>query len=101
MKYLWEIGAQVRAYDPEAKKKPAKVFMEKEMILTLCDSADAAIDGADALVIVTGWQEFRSPDFAKLKSTLKDPVIVDGRNLYKPEQMKELDITYYAIGRGE
>ncbi len=68
--------------------------------LKLCKTADEALDGADCLVIVTEWQQFRSPNFDAIKSKLKDPVIVDGRNLYSPEQMAKKGITYYAIGRG-
>ena len=75
--------------------------MVSEKTLTICSSAETALEGADALVIVTDWQEFRSPDLDKILSTLNDPVIIDGRNLYNPEHMKELGITYYGIGRGE
>lgn len=100
MEALWDIGAKVRAYDPIALKECSRIYPAQEN-LTLCESADIALDGADALVIVTEWQEFKSPDFNKIKETLKDPVIVDGRNLYNPEQMKSMGITYYGIGRGE
>ena len=101
MQQLWRIGAKVRAYDPVAKKNCEILYGKDKEDLVLCDSADEALNGSDALVIATEWQEFRSPDFENIKQTLKDPVIVDGRNLYRPEQMKELGITYYAIGRGE
>jgi UDPglucose 6-dehydrogenase len=100
MKYLWSIGAKVKAYDPAANHVCIRLYGERDDLL-ICESKNETLEGADALVIVTEWQEFRSPDFDKIKSTLKDPVIVDGRNLYNPEQMKELGITYYAIGRGE
>ena len=100
MKYLWKIGAKVRAYDPAANQVCEQMYGDRDD-LTICDSAEEALIDSDALVILTEWQEFRSPNFTHIKSTLKDPVIVDGRNLYSPEQMKEMGITYYAIGRGE
>jgi UDPglucose 6-dehydrogenase len=69
--------------------------------LVYCEDQMAALQGADALVVVTEWQLFRSPDFAQIKQTLKQPVIFDGRNIYDPIQLKREGITYYAIGRGE
>jgi len=101
MKQLWQIGAQIQAYDPIAHENCELLYGKNKEGLRLCDSADGALMGADALVIVTEWQEFRSPDFERIKQNLRDPVIVDGRNLFKPDQMKELGITYFAIGRGE
>ena len=68
--------------------------------LTLCESSYDALDGADALVIVTEWQEFRSPDFQRIKENIRDAVIIDGRNLYEPETVEASGLTYYAIGRG-
>jgi UDPglucose 6-dehydrogenase len=67
--------------------------------LELCDSAEDALHGADALAIVTEWQEFRSPDFAKIKQELSSAVVFDGRNLYDPALMTAQGLTYYAIGR--
>jgi len=101
MQQLWRIGAKVKAYDPVAKKSCEILYGTKKEGLILCDTAEDALHNADALVIATEWQEFRSPDFDKIKATLKDPVIVDGRNLYRPDQMKDLGFTYYGIGRGE
>ncbi len=101
MKQLWRIGAKVRAYDPVANANCELLYGKNKDDLTLCDNADEALSGADALVIATEWQEFRSPNFEKIKQSLKDPVIVDGRNLYKPDKMKALGFNYYAIGRGE
>lgn len=101
MKQLWRIGANVRAYDPVANKNCETLYGKNKEGLVLCNSASEALEGADALVIATEWQEFRSPDFEQIKESLKDPVIVDGRNLYKPDQLKDMGITYYAIGRGE
>ena len=99
MEALWEEGARVRAYDPEAMAEARRLYPDEER-LTFCDSAYAALDGADALAIITEWQEFRSPDFATIKDALADPVIFDGRNLYEPETMDLFGIRYYAIGRG-
>ena len=100
MEALWDAGATVRAYDPEAMDEARRLYPD-ESRLVLCDSADAALDGADALAIVTEWQEFRSPDFDRIKSELAAPVIFDGRNLYDPDMLHSLGITYYAIGRGQ
>lgn len=69
--------------------------------LTICASAYEAVEGADALVIATEWQEFRSPDFDRLKASLKQPAIFDGRNLYDPQLLKRFGFSYYAVGRGE
>lgn len=99
MEALWKIGAKVQAYDPISHQECEKLYGKRDN-LTLCSSANAALDGADALAIVTEWQEFRSPDFKQIKHLLNDPVIVDGRNLYSPEHMDELGFIYYAIGRG-
>jgi UDPglucose 6-dehydrogenase len=91
-------GASVRAYDPAAREEARKLFLNKKDIL-IVDSADAALEGADALAIVTEWQEFRSPDFTALKAKLKSPAIFDGRNLYDPPALKAQGIAYYPIGR--
>ena len=68
--------------------------------MTLVERAEAALQGADALLIVTEWKEFRTPDFDAIKSTLKAPIVFDGRNLYDPKLMKTLGIDYRGIGRG-
>ncbi|WP_141453070.1 UDP-glucose/GDP-mannose dehydrogenase family protein [Pseudoxanthomonas sp. z9] len=96
---LWEGGAKVRAYDPEASHEARRIFGERDD-LVLCDSAASALDGADALVVVTEWKQFRSPDFSRLKSLLKDAVIFDGRNLYEPAEVEQAGLAYYGIGRG-
>ncbi|RQT59591.1 UDP-glucose/GDP-mannose dehydrogenase family protein [Burkholderia cepacia] len=103
---LLERGATVRAYDPVAIDEARRVFAldfdtdpGALARLHLVDTQDIAVTGADALVIVTEWKEFRSPDFTRLKAELKAPVIFDGRNLYEPDAMAELGIDYYAIGR--
>jgi UDPglucose 6-dehydrogenase len=98
MERLWDAGARVQAYDPEAMQETARIYPDQDG-LTLCDTAEATLDGADALVIVTEWQEFRSPDFDQIKKSLSEPVIFDGRNLYEPSLLSTMGITYYAIGR--
>ena len=95
---LLAAGAQVRAYDPVARDEAAKVFKGDPRI-SLAESASSALDGCDALCIVTEWQEFRSPDFEAVKSRLATPAIFDGRNLYDPVAMKKLGIEYFPIGR--
>ena len=96
---LLKAGAEVRAYDPVARAEAQRIFAGRAGI-TLAKSAYEAADGADALAIVTEWQEFRSPDFERLKQILKNPVIFDGRNLYDPAMAARFGLTYYAIGRG-
>ncbi len=96
---LWEAGAKVRAFDPEAGQEARRIFGERDDLL-LCDSAQQALEGADALVVVTEWKQFRSPDFAQLKSALRAAVIFDGRNLYDPRQVEDAGVAYYGIGRG-
>jgi len=100
MEALWEIGATVQAYDPIAAKECHRIYGTRDD-LKLCISSEDALIGADVLVIATEWQEFRSPDFGKLKEELTDPVIIDGRNLYNPAFLKELGFKYFAIGRGD
>jgi UDPglucose 6-dehydrogenase len=96
---LWEGGARVRAYDPEATDEARRIFGERDD-LVFCDSAYDALDGADALVVVTEWKQFRSPDFVRLRETLKDAVVFDGRNLYDPQEIEAAGLAYYGIGRG-
>jgi UDPglucose 6-dehydrogenase len=96
---LWADGAKVRAYDPVAMTEARRVFGERPD-LALCASMEEAVAGADALAIVTEWQEFRSPDYDAIKAALSSPVIFDGRNLYDPQLMKRFGFTYYGIGRG-
>ena len=99
MEALWDAGATVRAYDPEAMDEARRIYPDEDR-LTLCESAYDALEGADALAIVTEWQEFRSPEFTQLKATLNDSVVFDGRNLYEPETLSHFGLAYYAIGRG-
>jgi len=92
-------GANIRAFDPEAMEVCAKLFPD-ETRLQYCSTKEAAITGADCLVICTEWRSFWSPDFQEMKALLKTPVIFDGRNLYDPAYMQELNIDYFGIGRG-
>lgn len=96
---LWEAGAQVRAYDPEAMHEARRVFGERDD-LALCDSAFEALEGADALIVVTEWKQFRSPDFTRIRQALGDAVVFDGRNLYDPREIEAAGLAYYGIGRG-
>ena len=100
MESLWAAGAKVRAYDPVAMPECLRIYGRRPD-LTLCDTSPDALQGADALAIVTEWREFRSPDFDHIKAALRSPVIFDGRNLYDPEQMRKAGFDYYAIGRGK
>jgi UDPglucose 6-dehydrogenase len=96
---LLEAGAHVRAFDPVAVAEARRLLGEHAK-LTFVAHAHAALEGADALAIVTEWKEFRSPDFDYLKAALKQPVIFDGRNLYNPELMQRMGFLYYGVGRG-
>jgi UDPglucose 6-dehydrogenase len=89
-------GASVKAYDPEATPTARRLFDSR---IALCDKSYDALSGADALAIVTEWNEFREPDFDKMRALLRSPVVFDGRNIYSPEQMKALGFTYFSIGR--
>jgi len=100
MESLWSAGAKVRAYDPVAMPECLRIYGLRPD-LTLCKTGHEALEGADALAIVTEWREFRSPDFEHIKSALHTPVIFDGRNIYDPEQMAQAGFSYYAIGRGK
>jgi UDPglucose 6-dehydrogenase len=96
---LWAAGAKVRAYDPVAMEEAERLY-GKRGDFVLCDRAEAALEGADALAVVTEWREFRSPDFEEIKQLLKTPVIFDGRNIYDPKLMERLSIDYFGVGRG-
>ncbi|MDE2406465.1 MAG: UDP-glucose/GDP-mannose dehydrogenase family protein [Xanthomonadaceae bacterium] len=99
LQLLWDAGVQVRAFDPEAMAETRRLHGER-VDLALCASADEALAGADALLVMTEWKQFRSPDFARLQATLADAVIFDGRNLYEPAEVEAAGLAYYGIGRG-
>ena len=96
---LWGAGCTVQAYDPAAMDETRRLYGERAD-LRLCPDPLAALTGADALVIVTEWSLFRSPDFDAVRERLKQPLIFDGRNLYDPDDLREAGFIYYAIGRG-
>lgn len=98
MEALWQAGAKVRAYDPVAGGEIHRIYGDRPD-LTLAADKYAALDGADALVICTEWQQFRAPDFQEMGARLGRKLIVDGRNLYVPERMRDLGWTYLSIGR--
>jgi UDPglucose 6-dehydrogenase len=95
---LIEAGATVQAFDPEAQREAKRIYGDMPG-LSYCDSPEAALKQADALVIVTEWKQFRSPDFDELSQQLRDKVIFDGRNMYEPSRVKRSGLAYYAIGR--
>ena len=97
---LLERGARIQAYDPVAMEEAGHIYKGRNDVVFTASAMDAA-KGADAVVIMTEWKAFRSPDFDALKGALKSPVIFDGRNLYDPAVVKAHGLEYYAIGRGE
>src|SRR5262249_37421831 len=92
---LLGVGARVTAHDPAAMTEARRRFSTVDF----AESAYDALDGADALVVVTDWNEYRHPDFDRIKATLKRPIVVDGRNLYSLDRMRALGFTYRSIGR--
>jgi UDPglucose 6-dehydrogenase len=100
MEALWAAGAHVQAYDPVAMPECRRIYGERPD-LTLCKTSPEALHGADALAIVTEWQEFRSPDFDFIKGALRTSVIFDGRNLYDPAHMARAGFSYHAVGRAK
>jgi UDPglucose 6-dehydrogenase len=95
---LWQAGAKVRAYDPVASHEIARIYGTRPDLVLTADKY-AALDGADALAICTEWQQFRAPDFDEMAGRLKAKVLIDGRNLYVPDRMRDLGWTYLSIGR--
>ncbi len=98
MEALWAAGAKVQAYDPVAGEEARRIYGQRDDLIVM-DSSDAVLDDADALVVVTEWHLFRSPDFDLIKRKLKTPVLFDGRNMYDPDQLKRKGFVYYSIGR--
>jgi UDPglucose 6-dehydrogenase len=93
---LLELGAKVVAYDPVAMQN-ANFYFDDNVVCA--EDEYAALDGSDALLIVTEWNEFRNPDFGTVKSKMRQPLVFDGRNIFEPEKMREMDFTYYSVGR--
>lgn len=100
MEALWAEGATVQAFDPEAMNEAQRIYGNNPG-LQLMGTKEAALKGADLLAICTEWSQFRAPNFDTVAAMLSNKVIVDGRNLYDPDFLKEMGFTYYAIGRGE
>ena len=100
MEALWAAGANVQAYDPEALEETRRIYGNRED-LALTNDQYQCLEGADALLIATEWKVFRTPDFDKIRHLLNYPIIIDGRNLYSPEDLKKLGFRYFGIGRGE
>jgi UDPglucose 6-dehydrogenase len=95
---LLAAGARVHAFDPEAMEEARKIFGDR---IQYTHRNYDALHGAAALLILTEWNEFRRPDFARIKGLLKQPVIFDGRNIYDPGDVRKLGFTYYSIGRND
>ncbi len=100
IKSLINAGASIRVHDPVALNECMKIFGVTKNII-YCNLQDEALENSDALIIATEWQQYRTPNFKHIKTTLKHPVIFDGRNIYNPKSLVDLGFTYYAIGRGE
>jgi UDPglucose 6-dehydrogenase len=114
MEGLWARGATITAYDPAAMKETRHIYqlpphfrgrvgegviLPSEQSLSFADTPLDALNNANALIIVTEWGAFKSPDFNVIKARLKQPVIFDGRNMFEPKDIKAMDIVYYVIGR--
>lgn len=99
IEYLTEKGMSIKAYDPEAEARARELFKDNPMV-EIVDSDYQALTGAQALAVVTEWNQFRNPDFETIKQNLSQPVIFDGRNLYDPDHLRQLGFTYFCIGRG-
>jgi UDPglucose 6-dehydrogenase len=98
MDLLFAAGAKVRAYDPAAHGEAQRLYGDHPHF-HLCGTREQTLDGADGLVVITEWNEFRSPDFLDIKRRLNTPVIFDGRNLFDPGYLRQLGFAYYGIGR--
>jgi UDPglucose 6-dehydrogenase len=94
--HLVRAGAKVKAHDPVAMNEAYKIFKNK---IELLDDSYETLRGADALALVTEWNEFRTPDFQRMKKLMKTPVVFDGRNIYSREELRKMGFTYYGIGR--
>jgi UDPglucose 6-dehydrogenase len=99
LQQVWDAGASVRAYDPEARAEAQRIYGSRPD-LVLCDDAQSALQGADALAVVTEWKAFWSADLSRIRASLRTPVIFDGRNIYEPAAVEAAGIAYYGIGRG-
>ena len=100
MEALWAAGADVRAFDPEAMQETQRLYGD-EPCLSLMGTPESTLNGADALIVCTEWQQFKAPDFDLIKQRLHTPVIFDGRNLYEGERLAKVGLQYFPMGRGE
>jgi len=98
MESLWDAGARVQAFDPVAREEALRIYGERDDLI-LTQDAMSAVEDADALVIVTEWTEFRSPDFAAIARKLNHPLLFDGRNMFDPKVVTAVGLTYFSIGR--
>jgi UDPglucose 6-dehydrogenase len=98
IKRLLTAGAYVRVYDPQAAANAESVLGPRDGV-TYADTAFSALTGADALALVTEWEEFRAPNVARMRAAMKTPTLFDGRNLYNPQDMRDQGMTYFSIGR--
>jgi UDPglucose 6-dehydrogenase len=94
-------GSLLHLYDPKARENMSEIFPEKKPQVQYCDSPYEAVKDANALLIVTEWDEFKKIDLKKVKELMSNPIIIDGRNIYKYSEQKELGFEYYSIGRDE
>jgi UDPglucose 6-dehydrogenase len=97
---LTEHGAKIKAYDPKAAKEAEEIYIKGNESITYVSGKYDAINGADAMILITEWKEFRSPDFYEMKKIMKDAVIFDGRNQYDSQTLAEHEFEYYQIGVG-
>ena len=98
LKELTASGAKIRAYDPKAVREARECYLKEDQNIVYCDNKYEALHEADALILITEWKEFRSPDFYEIKRLLREPVIFDGRNQYDARRVEEYGIAYYQIG---
>lgn len=98
MEALWDAGAKVQAFDPEAMNEAQRIYDDRDDLM-LCGTKEGALKGADALIIVTEWQAFRAPNFDVIQKMLSQATIFDGRNMYDPKRMAKKGFTYYSVGR--
>jgi len=98
MELLLDSGAKIRAFDPAAMKVAAEIYADR-LGLVLCDSIESTLSGSDALIVMTEWKQFKTPDFNLIKRSLNYPAIFDGRNIYNPDKVKNIGLNYFGIGR--
>jgi UDPglucose 6-dehydrogenase len=98
IRILTDAGMKIHAYDPEAGTNAGRVLADNPLV-TIADDQYRPIEGAEALAVMTDWNQFRNPDFRKIKTMLRAPIIFDGRNLYSATYLADQNFTYFGIGR--